>query len=163
MSSRIATAAKMNFEQGSPGEDSPVPHRLLVGEAVTQLGWGTMTYACETCGFEWKVWLTLGVEGPPSLREHDLYVPAPFTLSSCPAWPVNPDATEDERAGLRHMHACTGRMSHVRFREDEEFAPRLIPDDAPRFVLDGWADHGAIVMPTPALIRARRHHAEAGR
>ena len=65
----------------------PAPHgtRLaLVREAVGRLVWGTMDYACDACGFRWAVWMSLGVEGPPALRESGLYVAAPFTIG-CPA------------------------------------------------------------------------------
>jgi hypothetical protein len=118
----------------------------LVREAVEQLGWGTMTYACDTCPFEWAVWLSLGVEGPPALRKAGLYIAAPFMLSRCPAWP--------------QMQPCGGRMKHVRWDGDQEFEPQPIPDDAPRFVLPhslSAAGEGArLEIPTPALVRARR-------
>lgn len=122
----------------------------LVREAVGRLSWGTMTYRCEQCAFEWEVWLSLGVEGPPALRDAGAFVASPFTLSRCPAWPG--------------MQSCPGQMSHVRFADDREFEPTLIPDDAPRFVLPVFMASGEraeLAIPTPALIRARRFHHDA--
>lgn len=126
---------------------------LLVRGAVERLAWGTMNYRCEQCGFEWEIWLSLGVEGPADLREVGLYVASPFTVR-CPAWPK--------------MQACGGTMSHVRFSDDVRFGfngdrsntPKLIPDDAPRFVLPYSVSSGGegarLEMPTDALVRARR-------
>lgn len=138
--------------EGDPAEhafDEPRYAALLalVREAVAGLGWGTMTYACDTCEFEWEVWLSFGVEGPPALRDAGLYVAAPFGLSSCPAWP--------------DMRSCGGRMSHVRWSDDRRFcSPALIPDDVPRFVLprslSGGGEGAALEIPTPAVVRARR-------
>jgi hypothetical protein len=142
---------------------TPVRHVTRVREAVATLGWGTMAYRCEDCGFEWDIWLSLGVEGPPSLRESGLYAASPFTLSSCPAWPVNPAATEAERAMFLHLKPCASRMSHVRFDDDRVFAPSPIPDACPRFVLDAWHDTAALVIPEPALIAARRFHSGGSR
>lgn len=161
MSARLIEAANANRPDIERGVmDPPVPSVVLVREAVALLGWATMTYQCEACRFEWEIWMALGVEGPPALREAGLYVPAPFTLGSCPAWPVKIDATPEERARFQHVTRCDGSMSHVRWREDREFAPTLIPDDAPRFVLDPWHGCGQLVMPEPALIAARRFHSE---
>lgn len=61
---------------------------------------------------------------------------------------------------MRHMGSCDGSMSHVRFQGDREFAPILIPDHAPRFVLGHWHDVAQLVIPTPALAWARRFHGE---
>lgn len=156
MSARLIAAAEANIPE--PGRDAVVPHVALVREAVATLGWSTMKYGCGTCGFEWEVWLALGVEGPPSLRTANLMVPAPFTTGRCPAWPVRPGATAEDRARFRHLTRCEGEMSHVRFSEDREFAPTLIPDDVPRFTLDPWHEHGVLVISSPALIAARRFH-----
>lgn len=143
------------------GSGTEFPWQLLTRTAVGQLAHGTMTYECDTCGFHWRVWLALGVEGPQALRDARLYVPAPFTVGSCPAWPINPDATEEERAQLRDMFRCPGRMAHVRFSEDERFgAPRLMPDEVPRFVLDDDHAQGRLSMPTAAMVAARRWHRE---
>ena len=143
-------AAKRLLE-GDPADrafDVPTYEALLAltREAVARLGWGTMTYACDTCSFEWEIWLALGVEGPPALREASLYIAAPVMLGSCPAWP--------------DMTTCPGGMKHVRWNDDREFPPTLIPDDAPRFVLpsslSGGGEGASLVIPTPALVRARR-------
>lgn len=161
MSARLIALAATNKPTFESGEvEPPIPHVILVREAVALLGWGTMTYACDACGFEWKVWLGLGVEGPEALRTAGLYVASPFTIGRCPAWPIKPGATAAERAQFRHLTQCTGSMSHVRWAEDEEFAPLLIPDDAARFVLDPWHGSAQLVMPEPALIYARRYHVE---
>jgi hypothetical protein len=159
MSERLIEAAERQFA-GGPGAPVPVPQVVLVREAVALLGWGTMVYACDRCGFEWKVWLALGVEGPPNVKSLGLYVPAPFKAGRCPSWPVKPDATPEERATFRHLTRCDGEIGHVRFREDEEFEPALIPDDSPRFVLDHWYDCAHLHVPEPALIVARRFHSE---
>lgn len=158
MSERLIAAAERQVVE--PGRTPPVPQPMLVHEAVTSLGWGTMAYRCESCGFEWDVWLSLGVEGPPALRAHGLYVASPFTLSNCPAWPTKAGATDEERAQFRHLTRCEGSMSHVRFGDDREFAPTLIPDDQPRFVIDQWYDVARLAIPEPALIVARRFHSE---
>lgn len=161
MSERLIAAAATNKTNIDRGEmESPVPRVVLVREAVALLGWGTMTYACDRCGFEWKVWLGFGVEGPEALREHGLYVPSPFTAGTCPSWPIKPDATTDDRKLFQHLTKCDGRMGHVRWGEDETFGPLLIPDDAPRFVLDTWYEAAQLVIPEPALIYARRFHSD---
>lgn len=159
MSERLISAAAA-INDVEPGYPSPVPRVALVREAVAALCWGTMAYRCDACGFEWDVWLGLGVEGPPAIRDYGLYAASPFTVGSCPAWPVNPNASAEEKATFRHLGKCDGGMTHVRFGDDREFAPMLPPDDAPRFVLDHWYDCATLVIPEPALIRARRFHAE---
>ena len=62
------------------------------------------------------------------------------------------------------MQTCNGHMSHVEWNRDKEFAPQLVPDDAPRFLLPHTAfrgDEGATLeIPTPALVYARRWHNE---
>lgn len=120
----------------------------LVREAVTQLAWGNMAYVCNACSVEVRVWLGLGCEGPPGLREHGLYVPVPFGIA-CQCW-----VGSDPLAGVR----CDGTMMHQEWNRDQEFMPRLPPDDAPRFVLDPLHDSAQIVWPTAALVRARRYH-----
>jgi hypothetical protein len=157
-SERLIQAAAKQFDPARPGE-AAVPQNMLVREAVATLGWGTMAYRCEACGFEWDIWLALGVEGPPSLREHGLYVASPFTLSRCPAWPFKPDVPDGAPFSYDHLTQCDGRMSHVRFQDDREFSPCLIPDDAPRFVLDHF-DGAHLVIPEAALVAARRFHAD---
>lgn len=68
------------------------------------------------CGYEHKIWLGVGVEGPPSIRALDCCVPSPFYCGKCPQ--------------------CGGEMVHVRWREDEEFKPRPFTDsDLPRLVV----------------------------
>jgi hypothetical protein len=156
----VAAAAQIRDPGHFDGETARVPHVMLVREAVALLGRGTMTYQCDACGFEWKVWLAFGVEGPAELREHGLYVPAPFKAGRCPSWPVKPGATVEDRRTFQHLTRCEGQMGHVRWAQDEVFAPRLIPDDAPRFVLDHWYDSAHLHIPEPALIVARQFHHE---
>lgn len=72
----------------------------------------------EPCGWEHRVWLGLGCEGPPALREDDdeSFIPVPFVCGTCPS--------------------CeTGALQHVRWGEDEEFEPTKIPDGRPRFLV----------------------------
>lgn len=78
-----------------------------------RLAWGTMTYACESrsgpsCGFEHRIWMLLGVEGPPALKAADLYVASPFFCGTCPG--------------------CGGGLVHTRWSDDEEW-PTLRPLD----------------------------------
>jgi hypothetical protein len=164
MSARLVAAAAANIPDPEKGTvEPPFPQAALVREAIAALGWGTMTYACDECGFEWEVWLALGVEGPPPLRDAGLYVPSPFSAGRCPAWPLKPGATAEDRATFTHLAACDGRMTHVRWGDDREFDPALTPDDAPRFVIDAWHNCAQLVIPEPARIRAGRFHHENGR
>ncbi len=66
------------------------------------------------CGWEHRVWLGLGCEGPD--REGETYVPVPFVCGTCP-------------------NCGTGSLQHDRWNEDQSFGPRPFPEDAPRFVL----------------------------
>jgi hypothetical protein len=72
--------------------------------------WGSMIYACggerpsptrSGCGFEHRVWLGVGVEGPPELKAADLMIPCPMFCGTCPD--------------------CGGVLFHDRWNEDEEF------------------------------------------
>lgn len=125
---RANTFPELDLPEPGPGWTDE--HRLVyyrrcidvVGEN-RDLAWGTMIYACkgETrgnpgCGWEHRVWLGIGVEGPPTLREVSATVPSPFFCGRCP------------RCGLG--------LAHDRWREDEEFdAPRPFPDDVARFIV----------------------------
>jgi hypothetical protein len=96
-----------------------------VGEANRMLAWGTMIYACggkrpgpggNGCGWEHRVWLGVGCEGPKNLKDHGVTVPVPFMCGTCPE--------------------CGGQLHHDRWNEDEDFKElRLIPEDAARFFL----------------------------
>jgi hypothetical protein len=116
---------------------------LVVAQAVRDLCWGSMQYRCKSCKYEWAVWMALGVEGPDTLKECRLYVPSPFIIT-CPTWP--------------NMEPCRGEMSHVDWGSDCIFyAPKVPPDDVPRFVLpDSGGTCGRLYMPTAAIVRARR-------
>ena len=151
MPNEFEVAAKRIVEQGEgPWPDADWTVLVSLTErAIASLGWRTMNYKCEKCGFEWAVYLTLGCEGPPELKEKGLALAVPFVAGRCPSWPG--------------MKTCDGSMQHVRFADDQTFFPRLIPDDAPRFVLpttsaggEGGAPCGRLEIPMPALVRARR-------
>lgn len=148
MSEAIIKAINRLHDEGpDPFEAATFEASLaLIRTAVDRLAWGTMTYRCQACGFEWRIWLSLGVEGPPQFRASGLYLAAPFMVR-CPAWPG--------------MKGCDGQMQHVRWIEDETFRePVLIPDAVARFVLPYSADRGdtgaRLEIPGPALIRARQ-------
>lgn len=160
MRNEIAKAAKRIVEQ----EEVPWPAEdwsallSLIHRAVPQLAHKTMTYACDDCGFEWEVYLALGLEGPDELSAGHLVLPVPFVAGRCEVW--RPPAGEEPKADLTNLSACGGTMQHVRFQDDRSFAPSLIPDDAPRFVLPlsaagGDAPCGRLEVPTPALVRMR--------
>jgi hypothetical protein len=137
-----------------PSEDAPWEfdfgrHYEVVRKAIRShrdLVHGTMTYACmgprptreemaaaapaaarrKGCGYEHRVYLGLGVEGPEALREAGLVIPCPFYCGTCPE--------------------CDSGMAHVRFADDEHFDPRPRPDGVPYFVVPGKksaADHAA--------------------
>lgn len=161
----LRAAAKRIVEQGPgpwPAEDWSCL-LALVHRAIPQLAHKTMIYKCDDCGFEWEVYLALGLEGPDELSANHLVLPVPFVAGTCEVW--RPPPGEEPAAGLRNLKRCGGAMQHVRFQEDRSFAPSLIPDDAPRFVLPtsaagGDAPCGRLEIPTPALVRARRAGSE---
>lgn len=107
------------------------------------LGWATMIYACAGdfhgelakiraegfegdavaelqrrggagCGFEHRVWLGVGVEGPKDTLD-TAYIPCPFVCGTCPE--------------------CGSALQHDRWNEDERFDPRPIPYAAARFAV----------------------------
>lgn len=138
--------------------DRPNPS-MFVREAVGLLCWGTMQYRCDTCGHEWSVWLALGVEGPTQLKEAGLYVPSPFSTGPCRAWPLREDATEQDRKLMSDTRTCNGTYTHVTWHNDVVFStPEMAPDDAPRFALSQAYDYAELVIPTDALVAARRYH-----
>lgn len=137
----------------------PAPPQVLLmaaQEAVRRLCWGTMHYRCRGCSFEWEIWLALGVEGPPHLKQRGLALACPFGIGRCYAWP---------RDAAGELTTCDGEMLHVDFNRDEHWAsPRLAPDDVPRFVLPRMVsrgDQGAeLEIPESALVAARKWHSE---
>jgi hypothetical protein len=142
----------------------PPQVRLMAARAaVGRLCWGAMFYECDTCGFGWEIWTALGVEGPPALREAGLYLSSAFMLGRCWAWPI--DENPAPGSPPPHLRTCDGNMGHRDWSRDQEWgAPRIAPDDVPRFVLprEVWrGDQGAdLEVPEPALVRARRWHQE---
>jgi hypothetical protein len=152
-------AARIDQGQGPwPAEDWTVL-AALIDQAVGSLCGLTMNYRCEDCGFEWEVYLALGLEGPGALKQAGLALPVPFVIS-CPAWRA-PEG-EEVNPELTNLRPCEGSMTHVRWSDDRLLAPPEIPpDDAPRFVLpDSSAGEsppcGRLEIPGPALVRARR-------
>lgn len=100
-------------------------HRF--GDGFRKLVWSTMVYACvgrnpspEThgCGWEHRVFLGVGIEGPWD-RGKDPLVPCPFYCGRCPK--------------------CGSRLAHERFGEDEIFDPILRPPGVSHFVLPSIA------------------------
>jgi len=74
--------------------------------------WGSMLYRCESCGHEERMYLEVGVEGPPGKKK----MPCPFCII-CP-----------ECGALD--------MVHVDWHKDEEFEPRQIHKGESYFRLD---------------------------
>lgn len=67
--------------------------------------WAAFQYQCERCGnIEW-IYLGVGVEGPPELRDRAGYIPSPLMGPLC--------------------LLCKGKgaTKHVRWREDKTFPP----------------------------------------
>lgn len=71
------------------------------------------------CGFERRVFLGVGCEGPPELREANLVIPVPMYAGICPR--------------------CGSSLQHVRWNEDEAFEEKDPPEDAAYFVVPGKA------------------------
>jgi hypothetical protein len=124
-------------------------YAVIVRQAVGDLCHAAFRYKCKDCGFDWWVWMGLGIEGPGDLHQKRLALPCPFIIQ-CPAWP--------------DMKPCRGEMNHVDWDEDQRFtAPVLPPDDVPRFILpESGGDCGHLHIPTPALVKARRAMNEEG-
>jgi len=153
MERTFSDVGKNPFDSAASGARLALLRELL----SSHIGWSTMNYACvgnenrtprgvhPPCGFQWSIWLTLGVEGPTWLRELGAYIACPFYAGTCPNW------------------KCKGQMRHVagtdRFRDEVFTEPRLVPDDVPRFVLPTSVyrgDEGArLLIPEPALVKAR--------
>jgi hypothetical protein len=162
MSDVLTNAAKALYGNGGDPFDpaKPTVGLALVREAVARLGWGTMVYRCEACGYEARVWLSLGVEGPQVLRDASLYLACPFTMRcwACAGKPV--EAGDPLPPAPFNKQPLNGTMSHVRFDHDEHFDPLLIPDNAARFVLPtavwGGSEGADIHVPSGALAAGRR-------
>lgn len=100
-----------------------------IPEADRARAWGTMIYACmgprpapgsTGCGWLHRVWLGVGVEGPPDLRARELVVPAPMFCGACPR--------------------CEGMLGHDRWNEDEAWEPRSFPTEVARFTVPDVAE-----------------------
>lgn len=144
--------------------------RKAVGPQRRDLVWGSMIYACSGskedsmkkmervrqadskekqaqimregsgCGFERRVQLGVGCEGPPYLKEADSTIPVPFIAGCC--------------------QECGGTLQHVRWDEDENYgeereraanlAAFLVPgkSTAARYAARGFA--GAELLRTAA-------------
>lgn len=101
----------------------------VYGERWRELCWATMVYACvgenpspqtSGCGWEHRVWLGVGVEGPPEVKERKEFIPCPFYCGRCPQ--------------------CGARLAHERWNEDEEFEPRPFPPGVSKFVVPTMAE-----------------------
>jgi hypothetical protein len=106
------------------------------------LVWGSMVYACQGdfhgalerareagestdpvfrksatgelgCGYERRIFMGVGVEGPNVLREQKRFIPSPAHAGRCPK--------------------CGSSMAHVRWNDDEEFEPRPVRPEEPYF------------------------------
>lgn len=105
------------------GRGGEPPYRLqyarlleVVGDA-REWAYGSMVYACRDCAWEHRVWLGVGIEGPPALTEHEATIPAPFMAGRC--------------------GGCNdGQLSHVRWNDDETWDElRPIPAGQAAFVV----------------------------
>lgn len=72
-------------------------------------------YGCGRCKAIEPIYLGVGVEGPPDLREKSLYIPSPYGGPRC--------------------RSCGGETSHVFWGSDEHFEPRLPPEGARYFCI----------------------------
>lgn len=120
--------------------------RKAVSPARRRRVWGSMVYRCQGskqesmerfreasasgsaeeaakaleesgCGFEHRIYLGIGCEGPPELKESKTWIPVPMNAGVCPD--------------------CGGGMMHVRWGEDEEFAEKDPPEGAALFIVPG--------------------------
>lgn len=69
------------------------------------------------CGFEHRIYLGIGCEGPPALKEAGTWIPVPMHAGVC--------------------QNCGGGMIHVRWNEDEEFGEKDAPEGAALFIVPG--------------------------
>lgn len=153
MSKQLADSLELIRENKSSDPFDPVmPGAVLalIREAIDRIVWLKMRYRCNSCKFTWDVFASIGVEGPESLKDAALYVPAPF-MTPCYAWP--------------DMKRCGGHMRHINWQDDVELEPvQIAPDHSARFVLPRSmyrSDHGAeIEIPDEALLFARQYHNE---
>jgi hypothetical protein len=165
--SLAAAAAKLveGRELGPWPDEVYVQLLALTRQAAVSVAWSTMNYRCEACSFEWEVYLALGCEGPPELKEVGLAVAVPFVIE-CRAWVPDEDVPAETPPELA-IKACEGHMQHVDWARDRTLSPpALIPEDAPRFVLPETGSGesfpcGRLEIPTPALVRARRSGSES--
>lgn len=104
-----------------------------VADGYPPRAWATFIYACagkkpspesKGCGWEHRVWLMIGVEGPEPHKREGNTIPAPFFCGVCPD--------------------CGGSLHHDRWAEDEFFdhPGRALPPDVAYFS-----------VPTPAEAR----------
>ena len=74
--------------------------------------WGSMLYICRDCGHDRRMYLEVGVEGPPGHKE----MPCPFSIT-CPV-----------------CHNF-GSMRHTLWYLDEAFPPRKVKEHESYFKL----------------------------
>lgn len=122
---RAAESPPVEFGQGSPPFAAHYERMLSVLGEGRSLAWGSMIYACPTCKWEHRVWLCIGVEGPPALRAHEAVIPAPFVAGRCPS--------------------CDESLSHAKWSQDETWDElRRVPDGQAHFIVpaaDAAAEH----------------------
>lgn len=85
--------------------------------------WGSMIYHCDTCGYEKRMYLEVGVEGPPGKKK----MPCSFYIK-CPM--------------------CGALdMNHIDWHRDEAFKPREIKRGESYFRIDKKYGCGRPVHP----------------
>lgn len=138
---------------------APTLGLALAREAVGRLAWEMMRYRCRECGFAAPIWLTLGVEGPPALRELNVYVACPFMVKcwACSGPPRRQG--EPVSSAPYDREPLNGTMQHVGL-DNPLRALVVVPDDEAYFVLPDRADRGdsgaSLVLPDEARVFAQR-------
>lgn len=121
-------------------------HAEEVQKAVdgrNDLVWMAMQYQCKSChGIEW-VYVGVGVEGPPSLRDRRLWIASPMQGPSC----------------LK----CKGDTLHVHWSQDKTFLPQDPPEGSryfrvpPVWTEDHMRRYSSIVFSGDIVVAPLRH------
>lgn len=85
------------------------------------LVWAAFQYGCERCRvIEW-IYMGVGVEGPPELRNEGNYIASPMQGPAC-QW-------------------CGGETSHINWHRDQEFPPKPVPSGQRYFAVPpAWTE-----------------------